>query len=68
MNSWIGVVKKKQETIFKKSMAYMRYFKFFLRYDFGMRLFLLTIPKPLKQHPIKKKIIHSALPNLRTLI
>jgi hypothetical protein len=26
-----------------------------------MRLFFLTIPKPLKQHPIKKKIIHSAI-------
>jgi len=26
-----------------------------------MRLFFLTIPKPLKQHPILKKIIHSAL-------
>jgi hypothetical protein len=25
-----------------------------------MRLFFLTIPKPLKQHLIKKKIIHSA--------
>jgi hypothetical protein len=27
-----------------------------------MRLFFLTIPKPLKQHPVsKKKIVHSAL-------
>jgi hypothetical protein len=27
-----------------------------------MRLFFLTIPKPLKQHPVfKNKIIHSAL-------
>ena len=26
-----------------------------------MRLFFITILKPLKQHPIKKKIIHSAL-------
>jgi hypothetical protein len=26
-----------------------------------MRLFFLTIPKPLRQHPIYKKIIHSAL-------
>jgi len=26
-----------------------------------MRLFFLTIPKPLKQHPIKKKIIYSAI-------
>jgi hypothetical protein len=26
-----------------------------------MRLFFLTIPKPLKQHPILKKITHSAV-------
>ncbi len=26
-----------------------------------MRLFFLTIPKPLRRHPILKKIIHSAL-------
>jgi hypothetical protein len=26
-----------------------------------MHLFFPTIPKPLKQHPILKKIIHSAL-------
>jgi hypothetical protein len=26
-----------------------------------MRLFFLTIPKPLKQYPVLKKIIHSAL-------
>jgi len=26
-----------------------------------MRLFFLMIPKPLKQHPIYKKIIHSAI-------
>ena len=26
-----------------------------------MRLFFLTIPKPLRQHPIYKKIIHSAI-------
>jgi len=26
-----------------------------------MRLFFLTIPKPLGQHPIKKKIIHCAI-------
>ena len=26
-----------------------------------MRLFFLTIPKPLRQHPILKKIIHSAI-------
>jgi hypothetical protein len=25
-----------------------------------MRLFFLTIPKPLKQHPLYKKITHSA--------
>ena len=28
-----------------------------------MRLFFLTILKPLSYHPIKKKIIHSALPS-----
>jgi hypothetical protein len=26
-----------------------------------MRLFFLTIPNPLRQHPIYKKIIHSAI-------
>ena len=26
-----------------------------------MRMFFLKIPKPLKQHPIEKKIIHSAI-------
>jgi hypothetical protein len=26
-----------------------------------MRLFFLTIPKPLRQHPIYKKIIHFAI-------
>jgi len=26
-----------------------------------MRLFFLTIPKPLRQHPIYKKIIYSAI-------
>jgi hypothetical protein len=28
-----------------------------------MRLFFLTIPKPLKQNSFLKKIIHSALPS-----
>jgi hypothetical protein len=28
-----------------------------------MRLFFLTIPKPLKQYTLLKKIIHSALPS-----
>jgi hypothetical protein len=28
-----------------------------------MRLFFLTIPKPLRQHPILKKIIHAAIFN-----
>jgi hypothetical protein len=35
--------------------------KFFKRYNVGMRLFFLTIPEPLKQHPIKKKITPSAI-------
>jgi hypothetical protein len=52
MNSRQGIVKKKQETIFEISIGPPRYIKFVLRYDFGMRLFFLTIPKPLRQHPI----------------
>jgi hypothetical protein len=52
MNSRQGIVKKKQEAIFEISIGSPRYINFFLRYDFGMRLFFLTIPKPLRQHPI----------------
>jgi hypothetical protein len=52
MNSRQGIVKKKQEAIFEISIGSPRYIKFILRYDFGMRLFFLTIPKPLRQHPI----------------
>jgi len=51
MNSWQGIVKKEQETIYEISAGYMHYFKIF-KIRFGMRLFFQTIPKPLKQHPI----------------
>jgi len=61
MNSRQEIVKKKQESIFEISIGSLHHFKILLRHDFGMRLFFLTIPKPLKQHPIKKKIIHSAI-------
>ena len=52
MNSRQGIVKNKQEAIFEISIGSPRYIKFFLRYDFGMRLLFLTIPKPLRHHPI----------------
>jgi hypothetical protein len=52
MNSRQGIVKKKQETIFEISIGLCIILKFFERYNFGMRLFFLTIPKPLRQHPI----------------
>jgi len=55
MNSRQGIVKKKQETIFEISIGALHHFKFFKIYDFGMRLFFLMIPKPLRQHPILKK-------------
>ena len=52
MNSRQGMVKKKQETIFEISIGSLHYFKILLKRKFGMRLSFLTIPKPLKQHPI----------------
>jgi hypothetical protein len=52
MNSRQEIVKKKQEAIFEISIGSLHHFKIFLKHDFGMRLFFLTIPKPLKQHPI----------------
>jgi len=61
MNSWQEIVKKKQETIFEISIGSLYQFKILLKTRFGMRLFFLTIPKPLKQHPIYKKIIHAAI-------
>jgi hypothetical protein len=61
MNSRQGIVKKKQGSIFEISIGFSIILKFYKRIDFGMRLFLRTIPKPLKQHPILKKIIHSAI-------
>jgi len=42
-------------SFFYKRLLFKKYF--------GMRLFFLTIPKPLKQYTLlKKKMIHSALP------
>jgi len=52
MNSRQGIVKKEQEAIFEIPMGSLHYFKISLKIDFYMRLFFLTIPKPLKQHPI----------------
>ncbi len=51
VNSWQGLVKKEQGLIFRKSISLPNELQFLLRYDFGPRLFFLTIPKPLKQHP-----------------
>jgi hypothetical protein len=61
MNSRQGIVKKIQGTIFEILIGLSIIFRFLLRYDFGMRLFFLMIPKPLRQHPILKKTIHSAI-------
>jgi hypothetical protein len=56
MNSWQGIVKKEQEAIFEKSIDLKHHLKIsFENTIFGMRLFFLTIPKPLRQHPILKK-------------
>jgi len=51
VNSWQRLVKKEQGSIFEKSIS-LPHKLWFFRYDFGMRLFFLTIPKPLKQHSI----------------
>ena len=52
MNSGQGIVEKEQETIFGISIGSLENFKISLKIDCSMRLFFLTIPKPLKQHPI----------------
>jgi len=52
MNSRQGIVEKEHETIFEISIGSLHSFKISLKIDFYMRLFFLTIPKPLKQHPI----------------
>jgi len=52
MNSRQGIVEKEQETIFEISIGSLHNFKISLKIDFDLRLFFLTIPKPLKQHPI----------------
>ncbi len=52
MNSRQGIVEKEQETIFEISIGSLHNFKISLKINFYMRLFFLTIPKSLKQHPI----------------
>jgi hypothetical protein len=61
MNSRQGIIKRKQGSILEISIGSLHYFKILLNIQFGVRQFFLTIPKPLKQHPILKKIIHSAI-------
>jgi len=61
MNSRQGIVKKKQETITEISIGFQRYFRILLQIRFRYAPVFLTIPKPLKQHPILKKTIHSAI-------
>jgi len=72
MNSWQEIVKKKQETIFEISIGSLYNFKFILKTRFRYaHVFSLvfafsfaptrTIPKPRRQHPIYKKIIHFAI-------
>ena len=51
MNSRQGIVDKEQETIFEISIGLLHNFTISLEINFYMRLFFLTIPKPLKQHP-----------------
>jgi hypothetical protein len=55
MNSRQGIVKKEKEFIFEISIGSCNIIKLLQRYDIGMRLFFLTIPKPLKQHRFKKR-------------
>jgi hypothetical protein len=53
VNSWQGLVKKEQESIFEKSIDLPHKLKIsFKDVISAMRLFFLTIPKPLKQHPL----------------
>jgi len=52
MNSLQGILKKEKKLPFKYQWVRHIIIKFFQRYDIGMHLFFLTIPKPLKQHPI----------------
>jgi hypothetical protein len=59
VNSLQGIVKKEQKSIYVKSIGSTHYF--FIKMRFRHAPVLLTIPKPLKQHPLLKKIIHYAL-------
>ena len=61
VNSRQGFVKKEQETIFENINRFtVQSAVSFKDAIYGVRLFFPTFPKPLKQHPILKKIIHSA--------
>jgi hypothetical protein len=61
VNSWLKDRKEKTE-IDQKQWVHRKSNTFLLSKCLGMRLFFLTIPKPLKQYTFfKKKIIHSAL-------
>jgi hypothetical protein len=53
VNSWQGLVKKEQQSILEKSIDLSHNLKIsFKDVISAMRLFFLTIPKPLKQHPL----------------
>jgi len=53
VNSWQGLIKKEQEPIFEKLIGLPHNLIIsFIDEMWGMRLFFLTIPKPLKQHPL----------------
>jgi hypothetical protein len=72
MNSQQRIVKKKQETIFEISIGFLHCFKILLKLRFRYSLVFsndpyATLParalrgRRVKQHPILKKIIHSAI-------
>ena len=52
MNLRQGTVKKNQKTICEISISFQRYFRILLQIRFWYAPVFLTIPKPLKQHPI----------------
>jgi hypothetical protein len=53
VNSWQGLVKKEQEPIFEKSIGLPHNRKISFKDAISaVRLFFITIPKPLKQHPL----------------
>jgi hypothetical protein len=52
MNSRQGIVKKNRELYLEYHSVVCVNLKFVQEYNFDMRLFFLTIPKPLRQHPV----------------